>query len=65
MVLCFSIGLAITMVSVGAAAALSVNQVSKRWSGFEDFASRAPYLSTVLMIAVGLYTGFLGWHALA
>ena len=31
LVLCFSIGLAITMVTVGAAAALSVNHVSKRW----------------------------------
>jgi nickel/cobalt transporter (NicO) family protein len=60
LVLCFSIGLAITMVSVGAAAALSVQHASKRWSGFGEVASRAPYLSSILIILVGLYTGYLG-----
>ena len=65
LVLCFSIGLAITMVTVGAAAALSVNHVSKRWSGFSDFARRAPYVSSVLIICVGLYTGYVGWAQLA
>ena len=64
LVLCFSIGLAITMVSVGAAAALSVQHASKRWSGFEEVASRAPYLSSVLIILVGLYTGYLGLRGL-
>lgn len=64
LVLCFSIGLAITMVSVGAAAALSVEHASKRWSGFGDLAARAPYLSSVLIILVGLYTGYLGLSAL-
>jgi nickel/cobalt exporter len=60
LVLCFSIGLAITMVSVGAAAALSVQHASKRWSGFGEIARRAPYLSSALIIGVGLYTGYLG-----
>jgi nickel/cobalt transporter (NicO) family protein len=60
LVICFSIGLAVTMVSVGAAAALSVQHISKRWSGFGDVARRAPYLSGALIIAVGLYTGYLG-----
>ena len=65
LVLCFSVGLAVTMVSVGAAAALSVHHVSKRWSGFGEIARRAPYLSGALIIAVGLYTGYLGWAQLA
>ena len=65
LVLCFSIGLAITMVAVGAAAALSVRHVSKRWSGFGEFARRAPYLSSALIICVGLYTGYIGWAQLA
>jgi len=65
LVLCFSIGLAITMVSVGAAAALSVQHASKRWSGFGDLAARAPYFSSVLIILVGLYTGYLGLHGLS
>jgi nickel/cobalt exporter len=65
LVLCFRVGLAITMVSVGAAAALSVRHVSKRWSGFGKFADRAPYLSSALIIAVGLYTGYLGLNGLS
>jgi nickel/cobalt transporter (NicO) family protein len=65
LVLCFSVGLAVTMMSVGAAAALSVHHVSKRWSGFGEMARRAPYLSGALIIAVGLYTGYLGWAQLA
>ena len=64
LVLCFSIGLAVTMVSVGAAAALSVHHISKRWTGFGEAARRAPYLSGALIIAVGLYTGYLGWSQL-
>ena len=64
LVICFSIGLAVTMVSVGAAAALSVQHISKRWSGFGEMARRAPYLSGGLIIAVGLYTGYLGWAQL-
>ena len=63
-VLCFSIGLAVTMVTVGAAAALSVNHVSKRWSGFGSLARQAPYFSSILIICVGLYTGYLGWSQL-
>lgn len=64
LVLCFSVGLAITMVSVGAVAALSVQHISKRWSGFGEVARRAPYFSGALIIAVGLYTGYLGWSQL-
>ena len=61
LVLCFSIGLAITLVAVGAAAALSVQQASKRWSWFSTAARRAPYLSGALLVAVGLYVGWHGW----
>ena len=64
LVLCFSIGLAVTMVSVGAVAALSVQHISKRWTGFNKVARRAPYLSGALIIAIGLYTGYLGWAQL-
>ena len=64
LVLCFSIGLAVTMVTVGAAAALSVKHVSKRWLGFGELARRAPYFSGALIILVGLYTGYLGFAGL-
>jgi nickel/cobalt exporter len=65
LVLCFSIGLAITMVSAGVIAAISVRQVSRRWSGFEAFARRAPYASGALIILVGLYIAGQGLHTLA
>jgi nickel/cobalt exporter len=64
LVLCFSIGLALTMVASGALAALSVKHVSKRWSGFGEFARKAPYLSSALIMIVGIYTGYLGLAAL-
>jgi nickel/cobalt exporter len=64
LVLCFSIGLAITLVAVGAAAALSVRHVGKRWSGFSTFARRAPYFSSLLIIGVGLYVAYHGYAGL-
>lgn len=65
LVLCFSIGLAATMVASGTLAALSVKHVSKRWSGFGGFARRAPYFSGGLIVLVGLYLGYQGVAALA
>ncbi|MBR0799974.1 nickel/cobalt efflux transporter RcnA [Bradyrhizobium jicamae] len=64
LVLCFGIGLAITMVSAGVAAALSLRHVERHWSGFSRFAHRAPYVSAALIVLVGLYTGWSGWHEL-
>lgn len=64
LVLCFSIGLALTLVSVGALAALSLKQAGKRWSGFSTIAARAPYLSSLLILAVGIYTCLHGWQGI-
>jgi nickel/cobalt transporter (NicO) family protein len=64
LVLCFSIGLAITMVSAGVAASLSIKHIQKRWNGFDSFARRAPYASGLLMLAIALYMGFSGWLGL-
>lgn len=64
LVLCFSIGLAITLVASGTLAALSVKHVSKRWSGFGEIARKAPYLSSGLMIIVGIYLGYHGLSGL-
>ena len=64
LVLCFSIGLAITLVAVGAAAAFSVRQASKRWSGLDKLTRRAPYFSSVLIALVGVYMGYHGWTGL-
>lgn len=62
LVLCFGIGLAITMVSAGVLAALSLRHVERHWGGFSRFAHRAPYVSAALIVVVGLYTGWIGLH---
>jgi ABC-type nickel/cobalt efflux system permease component RcnA len=64
LVLCFSIGLALTMVGVGAVAALSLNRASKTWGGFDSIAQKAPYLSGALITLVGIYTAYLGYIGL-
>ncbi len=64
LVLCFSIGLAATLVTVGVLAALSVRHATTRWSGLTALARRAPYLSGLLIVLVGLYVGLHGWQGL-
>lgn len=64
LVLCFSIGLALTMVASGVVAALSVRHVSRRWSGFGALARKAPYFSSAVIVLVGLYVLYSGWVAL-
>jgi nickel/cobalt transporter (NicO) family protein len=65
MVLCFSIGLAITLVTVGAVAAIGSRQATKRFPWLSVVAARAPYLSGALIILVGLYVGYHGVVGLA
>jgi hypothetical protein len=60
LVLCFSIGLALTMVTAGTMAALSLKHLSKRWTGFGTLAQRAPYVSAVLILAVSVYLLYSG-----
>ena len=68
LVLCFSIGLALTLMSAGVVAALGMRHVERRWSGaFGRIARQAPYVSGALILAVGLYVGLhglsgLGYH---
>jgi nickel/cobalt exporter len=64
LVLCFSVGLALTMVASGALAALGMKHVSRRFSGFGEFARRAPYFSGAVILVVGFYIGYQGWRAL-
>ena len=55
LVLCFSIGLAATMVTVGVVAAVGMRHAERRWSGaFATFARRAPYASGGLIMVVGV-----------
>ena len=64
-VLSFSIGLALTMVTTGVIAAISVRQVTKRFSGFGDIVRKAPYGSALLIMAIGAYVAGHGWVGLA
>jgi nickel/cobalt exporter len=64
LVLCFSIGLALTLVAVGVAAAIGARKASNKWPWFSEVARKAPYFSGLLIIAVGLYVGFHGWSQL-
>jgi len=64
LVLCFGIGLAITLMSAGMLAAVSVRHIERRVSGFGRFARHAPYASAALIVMVGLYTGWLGLRSI-
>lgn len=61
LVLAFSFGLAITMVTVGAVAAWSVHHAEKRFSGFGEMMRKAPYFSVIILL---LLSGYIGWQAL-
>jgi nickel/cobalt exporter len=65
LVMCFSVGLAVTMVTAGVTASLAMNHVQKRWSGFSALARRAPYASSGLMLLVAFYMAYSGWAGLA
>ena len=64
MVLSFSIGLALTLVSVGVAAAWSVQKATRKWPGLENLARRAPYSSGVLITLVGIMMAAHGINTL-
>lgn len=64
LVMSFSLGLAMTMVASGVLAALSITQFAKRWPGSGMLSRRAPYVSGVIMMLVGVYMGVQGWLGL-
>jgi len=63
LVLGFSIGLAITLVSVGIIAAISIKHATIRFKNFGEFARKAPYVSSAVLIFIGLFVAIQGlWH---
>jgi ABC-type nickel/cobalt efflux system permease component RcnA len=64
LVVCFSIGLALTMVATGAVAALGMQHAARRFRGFGELTRKAPYFSGAVIVLVGLYIGWQGLHAL-
>ncbi len=65
LVLCFSVGLALTLLVSGATAAWGMHHAARRWPGFDALARRLPYLSSALIICIGLYLGYQGWSHIA
>jgi nickel/cobalt exporter len=64
LVLCFSIGLALTMVTSGVIAALSLRYAERRFSGFGELVRKAPYVSGIVILCVGAYVALEGWQTL-
>ena len=64
LVLCFSIGLALTMVTSGVIAALSVKYAERRFAGFGGLVRKAPYASGLIILAIGAYLAVQGWWGL-
>jgi len=65
LVAAFSLGLAFTMVTVGAMAAWSVGRAEKKFRGFGNLMRKAPYLSFALLLTLASFMAWQGWHGLA
>jgi nickel/cobalt exporter len=63
MVAAFSLGLAATLITIGASVAWGAGKVSKRWSGFDRWAERLPYLSAGFVMVLGLVLTAIGANA--
>jgi nickel/cobalt transporter (NicO) family protein len=65
LVVAFSLGLALTLVGVGAAAAWGAGHASRRFGFFRRWAPRLPYLSVAVLLLIGgllLRHGYQGLH---
>lgn len=58
LVLCFSIGLALTLILSGVVAALGTRAAARRWRWLPAVVHRAPYFSAILTLGIGSYIGF-------
>src|SRR5947209_11495964 len=54
MVAAFSVGLAATLVAIGVSVAWGSGTIAKRWSGFDRWAARLPYVSAAVVMLMGL-----------
>ena len=61
----FSVGLALTLVTVGVVAAWGMRQVTKRGGSWSRFANKAPYFSSALLLVLGaVFIARGSWHLL-
>jgi nickel/cobalt exporter len=61
MVLAFSFGLACTLVAAGALAAWSLRHAEKKFGGLGAVARKLPYLSSAILLLMGVFIGAEGW----
>jgi nickel/cobalt transporter (NicO) family protein len=61
LVLAFSVGLALTMIAVGAVAAWGTGHATQRFSFLNVWAGRAPYFSSLVL---GMLGGYMLWQGL-
>ncbi|WP_059287595.1 sulfite exporter TauE/SafE family protein [Aquitalea magnusonii] len=61
----FSLGLALSLVSVGVLAAWGAQQLGQRLGNLDGLARRLPYLSSLLMLVIALVMMVQGWRQLA
>lgn len=64
MVAAFSVGLAITLVAVGITAAWGTRVARARWSGWDEWSERLPYLSAGLVFIIGVFIALQGFSGL-
>ncbi len=60
MVAAFSVGLAITLVTIGVVAAWGTRKAAASWSGFGRWANRLPYVSATLVLILGVGVALRG-----
>lgn len=60
MVAAFSVGLAITLVTIGVVAAWGTRKAAASWSGFGVWANRLPYVSASLVLILGVGVALRG-----
>ena len=60
LVICFSVGLALTLVASGIVASLGMRRAVKRWPGLDGVLRKLPFISCALVAAAGIYVGYEG-----
>lgn len=56
----FSIGLAITLVITGVISAISIKYMSNKFAGFGNYVRKLPYISSTIILCIGLYIAYIG-----
>ena len=61
----FSLGLAVTLVSIGSVAALGIGFISRKTNGFDFLLSKLPFMSSLLIALLGFFIIFSGYSHLS